>query len=173
MSATGRLLTYVLRHRPDAIGLSLDARGAVPLDALAAALVAHGHAITADELRAIAEADDKGRFALEGETVRARQGHSIAVVLDLVEREPPEHLFHGTSQRFVPRIRREGLVRGARHHVHLSKDRATAEAVGKRRSAPVVLVVRAHAMHAAGHKFYRTDNGVWLVDAVPPAFLVG
>lgn len=171
--AAGHLLSYVLRHRPDAIGVSLDARGSIALRELSAALVAHGHALSVEAIGALVAGDDKGRFVIEGERIRARQGHSVPVDLALNPVVPPERLFHGTSSRFLPRIREHGLLRGARHHVHLSPDRATAERVAARRKSPIVLVVGARALHEAGHKFYRTDNGVWLVETVPPAFLIG
>lgn len=116
---------------------------------------------------------DKMRFALseDGASVRANQGRSVAVDLGLVAREPPERLYHGTAQRSVAAIRAQGLVPGARQHVHLSADEATARKVGARHGSPVVLVVRARELHATGHAFYLSDNGVWLTASVPPAWL--
>jgi putative RNA 2'-phosphotransferase len=115
--------------------------------------------------------NDKQRFALsaDGRRIRASQGHSVAVELGLEPREPPAVLFHGTADRNLDSIRAEGLRPGRRTHVHLSADEATATAVGRRHGRPVVLRVHAGRMHAAGHAFYRSDNGVWLTARVPAA----
>lgn len=170
-SAQSRFLSLVLRHRPEAIGLRLDAQGWAAVDELLAALAAHGRSMTRAELEALVRDSDKQRFALRGDRIRASQGHSIAVDLGLVPREPPAVLYHGTIARVLPSIRREGLIKGSRTHVHLSADRETALRVGARRGEPVLLRISAAAMHAAGHAFFCSDNGVWLVDAVPPRFL--
>jgi putative RNA 2'-phosphotransferase len=114
---------------------------------------------------------DKQRFALDGDRIRASQGHSVRVDLGLTPLPPPPVLFHGTPERNVPAILREGLRRGDRHHVHLSPDARTATAVGARRGRPAVLSVDAAAMADDGHVFLRSANGVWLVDAVPPQYL--
>jgi putative RNA 2'-phosphotransferase len=169
--ASGKLLSYLLRHHPEAMGLPMDARGWVAIDALLDALSRHGHVTSRDELAAVVASDDKGRFSLEDGRIRARQGHSVPVELDLVALPPPPRLFHGTVARAWVTIRREGLKRGARHHVHLSSDRETAAKVGARRARPVVLSIDAGSMHAAGHTFFRSENGVWLVEHVPVAFL--
>ncbi len=116
--------------------------------------------------------NDKRRFAFsrDGTHIRANQGHSVEVDLKLVAVEPPTRLFHGTAPRFLDSIRSQGLVAGARHHVHLSATRDVAEAVGRRRGEPVVLTVAALDMAHAGHVFFQSANGVWLVAAVPPEF---
>lgn len=170
-SAKSRFLSYVLRHRPDAIGLRLDAQGWVALDELLAALAAHGRPTRRDELVEIVRSSDKQRFALRDDRIRASQGHSVPVDLGLVPQEPPQVLYHGTVARALASIRREGLIKGSRTHVHLSADRETALKVGARRGQPVLLRVSAAAMHTAGHAFFCSDNGVWLVEAVPPRFL--
>ena len=108
---------------------------------------------------------------MSGELIRANQGHSVEVDLQLEEREPPETLYHGTVERFLSSILKEGLVRGKRHHVHLSKDVETARKVGARRGKPVILEVDSGRMHQEGQKFYLSANGVWLTDAVPPGYL--
>ena len=108
---------------------------------------------------------------MSGELIRANQGHSVEVDLQLEEREPPEFLYHGTVERFLPSILEEGLIRGKRHHVHLSKDFETARKVGSRRGKPVILQVDAGRMHWDGHKFLLSANGVWLTDSVAPAYL--
>ncbi len=169
--AASKLLTYVLRHAPESIGVTLDAQGWVAIDVLLAALAAHGRPLDRDALLDVVRTSDKQRFAIEGDRIRANQGHSVAVDLALEPIEPPSVLFHGTVARFLEAIRREGLVRGARTHVHLSADVETARRVGARRGAPVILRVDAGVMHREGHAFFRSDNGVWLVEHVPPRFL--
>jgi putative RNA 2'-phosphotransferase len=174
MSVTvSKFLSLVLRHDPARIGITLDAAGWTDVAALLAACAAHGVVVSRDELAAIVAGSDKQRFALsaDGARIRANQGHSVEVDLQLAPAAPPARLFHGTVAAVVPAIRAEGLVRGERHHVHLSADVETARRVGGRRGEPVLLTVRADAMAAAGHVFYRADNGVWLVDHVPPGFL--
>ena len=168
-----RRLSFVLRHRPDSIGLQLDAAGWVEVDTLLSALAQHGRSVPRSALQRCVDTNDKQRFELstDGQRIRARQGHSVPVELGYTPVAPPPVLFHGTVPRVVERIRAEGLVPGRRHHVHLSADRATATTVGRRRGRPVILTVDAAAMAAAGHTFFRTDNGVWLTDAVPPPFL--
>jgi putative RNA 2'-phosphotransferase len=118
--------------------------------------------------------NDKQRFAIsdDGRAIRARQGHSIDVDLQLVPLAPPPLLYHGTAERFIISIREQGLVRRSRQHVHLSPDVPTAIKVGQRHGKPVVLTVKSAAMHGDGYHFYRAENGVWLVDSVPVAFLV-
>ncbi|AGL13658.1 RNA 2'-phosphotransferase [Actinoplanes sp. N902-109] len=169
-----RRMSMVLRHRPEAAGLTLDANGWVPVADLLAAL-----GIGRDILDAVVSGNDKSRFAVatgaDGvERIRASQGHSrrVAVDLGLTPAQPPAVLFHGTPRQNVPSIMRDGLRPGSRHHVHLSPDVATATRVGRRRSGDiVVLAVQAAAMAAAGHVFHRSDNGVWLTEAVPPHHL--
>jgi len=126
-----------------------------------------------DELIDCVETNDKQRFAFDetGDRIRANQGHSVEVDLQLEEREPPEFLYHGTVERFLPSILKEGLVRGKRHHVHLSKDVETARKVGARRGKPVILTADAGRMHKERHTILLSANGVWLTDSVAPAYL--
>jgi putative RNA 2'-phosphotransferase len=169
-----RFLSLVLRHDPGRIGVALDRAGWTDVGALLAACDAHGVPITRDELEEIVSTSDKQRFALseDGTRIRANQGHSVTVDLELPPATPPELLYHGTNRRALAGIRERGLVRGARHHVHLSADVETAKRVGGRRGKPVVLTVKAAGMAAAGHTFHRSHNGVWLVASVPVGFLV-
>ena len=171
--ATSRRLSYVLRHRPDSIGVTLDPGGWVEVDALLAALARHGTAVDRGALEAIVRGSDKQRFALsaDGLRIRAQQGHSIAVDLGHAEATPPALLYHGTVARFVASIQATGLVRGRRHHVHLSATRDAAEQVGRRRGDPVILEIRTAEMVAAGHRFWVTPNQVWLTDHVPPTYI--
>ncbi|MEU1377144.1 RNA 2'-phosphotransferase [Streptomyces triculaminicus] len=166
-----KYLSLHLRHQPESIGISLDAQGWVDVDVLLTAAAAHGFPVGRQELEHVVATNDKRRFALEGDRIRAQQGHSVAVDLGLPAAEPPPYLYHGTVGRNVAAIRSEGLSPMNRHHVHLSADRETATRVGARRGKPVVLAVDAAAMHAAGHVFRVTGNGVWLAERVPPRFL--
>ena len=169
-----KLLALALRHDPSVLGLTLDARGWADVDAVLAGLAKQGEALTRDELEDLVAGSDKQRYALspDGARIRANQGHSIDVDLELPQKAPPAVLFHGTVARFVPSIRAKGLLRGARTHVHLSVDEKTANVVASRRAGEQVLLrVRAADMHRAGHAFYRSENGVWLTGHVPPEFL--
>lgn len=162
-----RILSYVLRHAPQEIGLTLDAGGwADVTDLLARATVD----MTRDDLHRIVSTSDKTRFALseDGSRIRANQGHSVPVDLGLAACTPPDRLYHGTVVRFLEAIEAEGLRPMERHHVHLSPDIDTARAVGARRGPPVILSVDAAAMQAEGALFFRSENGVWLTDSVPP-----
>ncbi|MEJ1971139.1 MAG: RNA 2'-phosphotransferase [Lacunisphaera sp.] len=168
-----KLLSRVLRHEPERLGLRLDAAGWVPVDALLAACERERVPLTREKLAQLVAASDKQRFAFD-ETrtrLRANQGHSVAVELGYEPKAPPETLYHGTVDKFLPSIRAQGLRKGGRHHVHLSADVATAVKVGSRRGRPVILTVRSGAMHRDGHAFFLSANGVWLVDTVPTAYL--
>lgn len=169
-----KLLAFGLRHDPGALELTLDEAGWTGTDAVLAGFARRGEPMTRAELEEVVATSDKKRFAFsaDGTRIRASQGHSVDVELGLAPREPPEPLFHGTSERVLEVILREGLNAGARTHVHLSADERTAEMVAKRREGPhVILRVRAAAMHAEGLAFFLSENGVWLTAHVPPRFL--
>ncbi|MFD6528531.1 RNA 2'-phosphotransferase [Streptomyces sp. NPDC060184] len=166
-----KYLSKHLRHQPERIGLTLDPNGWVDVTELLEATARHHFPITRAELEHVVAVNDKQRFTLEGDRLRANQGHTVAVDLDLPPAEPPPFLYHGTVARSLAAIRAEGLRPMARHHVHLSPDRETATRVGARRGSPVVLFVDAAAMHRAGHVFRVSANGVWLADSVPPEYL--
>src|SRR6516225_10177512 len=168
-----KYLAKYLRHAPHELGLTLEPGGWVPVDDLLAAARRHGFPISYDDLAECLETNGKQRFAFDvsGELIRANQGHSVEVDLQLEEREPPQTLYHGTVERFLPSILKDGLVRGKRHHVHLSKDVETATKVGARRGKPVILKIDAGRMRRDGHRFFLSANGVWLTDAVPPIYL--
>ena len=171
--STSKRLSLVLRHRPDSIGLRLDAHGWVDVPALLDALARHGTPVSRDELDRVVETNDKQRFEwdLQSDRIRARQGHSVEVDLELEAATPPPRLFHGTPLRNLDSILATGLDRRRRHHVHLSSDVMTAHTVGARRGEHAVLCVDAAAMVAAGHTFWLTSNGVWLTGDVPPGYL--
>lgn len=169
-----KFLSLVLRHQPEVIGLQLDEEGWVEVDAFLVASKQHGKEITLEVLHEVVASNDKKRFALseDGLRIRASQGHSVSNVnLKLAAETPPETLYHGTVSAFLESIRSSGLEKRSRNHVHLSPDEATAIKVGSRRGKAVVLRVDAAAMHADGHCFFRSANGVWLVDAVPVKYL--
>jgi len=168
-----KFLSKHLRHDPAGLGLTLEAGGWVAVDGLLAACARRGVVLSRELLAQVVASSDKQRFAFdaEGLRIRANQGHSVAVDLQLRPQTPPARLFHGTTAASLSAIEREGLRKMQRHHVHLSADEATARRVGGRRGRAVLLVVDAAAMHAAGSLFYCSDNGVWLVDAVAPEFL--
>lgn len=170
---TSKFLSQILRHQPERVGLRLDSAGWVSVAELLDAVNRHGTALTLDQLKHVVATNDKMRFAFseDGQRIRASQGHSIKVDLRYEPQAPPEFLYHGTPERFVASIRATGLNKGQRHHVHLSPDPETATKVGRRRGRPVVLKVRSGDMHQVGYVFYRSANGVWLVDHVPPQFI--
>lgn len=168
-----RFLSYLLRHRPDSIGLQLDAGGWAMIDDLVRLSANSRTPLSASTIAAIVQSSDKQRFVLspDGTRVRANQGHSVDIDLGLAPTTPPPVLFHGTAQRFLASIERDGLQPRGRQHVHLSRERETAVTVGRRHGQPVVLRVDAAALHAAGQPFFVSANGVWLVAAVPPRYL--
>jgi len=170
---TSKFLSLVLRHDPGKIGIVLDDAGWTDVAALLAACAVHGVVITRAELDQLVASSDKQRYALspDGARIRANQGHSVDVDLDLPSATPPARLYHGTVADVLSAIRAEGLTRRARHHVHMSADLETALKVGGRRGKAVILNVRAQEMEAAGHVFFRSANGVWLTDHVPPGFI--
>ncbi len=165
-----KFLSLVLRHDPGKIGLALDAGGWAEVDEIVAKA---GFPVTPDEIAEVVRTSDKQRFSLseDGTRIRANQGHSVAVDLGLEPVAPPDVLFHGTGEGTVAAILAEGLKPMARAHVHLSPDRETAVKVGQRHGRPVVLVVRAADLAAAGQPFFLSVNGVWLTGPVAPEFL--
>jgi putative RNA 2'-phosphotransferase len=174
LSDASKFLSYVLRHRPDAIGISLDPGGWTDIAALIAAAIAAGKQLDHALIQTVVATCDKKRFAIseDGLRIRAVQGHSTAsVYIDYPEKTPPEWLYHGTATRFLESIRNDGLQSGTRQYVHLSQDTHTAAAVGQRYGKPVVLKIKALHMHEQGFAFYQAENGVWLTSAVPALFL--
>lgn len=169
-----KFLSYVLRHNPDAIGLTLDPHGWTSVDELLGKAEAAGTPIERGLLLRVVNENDKQRFALseDGLRIRANQGHSLKVDLALPESQPPAILFHGTADRFLDSIRAAGLVAGSRHDVHLSTNRETAEKVGQRHGVPIVLAVDAERMSNDGYRFRCSENGVWLTETVPPNYIL-
>lgn len=168
-----KYLSKHLRHQPERLGLALAPGGWVGVDELLAACARHNFPVSRAELEEVVARNDKRRFSFDesGARIRANQGHSVDVDLQLERAAPPPVLYHGTSEHAVAPILEGGLRRMARHHVHLSPDVETARRVGARRGRPVVFAVDAAAMTEAGHDFYVSANGVWLVEHVPAAYL--
>lgn len=168
-----KYLARHLRHQPERIGIELDEHGWVPVEELLRAAGEHGFPVSREELTQVVAANDKQRYVLDTERdrIRASQGHSVAVDLELPPAIPPQRLYHGTVARFLDAIRSQGLRPMNRHAVHLSPERETAQRVGARRGRPVVLPVAAGAMHRDGHTFQLSANGVWLTAEVPPRYL--
>lgn len=171
---TSKFLSYVLRHQPESIGLTLDSEGWANIDTLIACAATDNRQLDKALLVRIVENSDKKRFAIspDGLSIRAVQGHSSAQVdIGYQEKTPPATLYHGTATRFIQSIQEQGLIAGSRQYVHLSAEEATAISVGQRHGKPVVLKIDALAMHGQDFIFYQADNGVWLTKAVPVAFI--
>lgn len=169
-----RFLSYVLRHKPESIGLNLDTEGWAAIDKLLSCANQSGQALDTNTIRAVVEISDKKRFAIseDGLRIRAVQGHSTdSVSISYVEKVPPEILYHGTAERFLESILKEGLKSGSRQYVHLSDNIKTAHSVGQRHGKPIILKIKALQMHQQGFKFFQADNGVWLIEQVPAIFL--
>ncbi|PJJ60423.1 RNA 2'-phosphotransferase [Hymenobacter chitinivorans] len=173
LTRLSKFLSLHLRHQPQALGLTLAEGGWVSVAELLAGCARHGQPITRAQLEEVVTSNDKQRFAFDesGTRIRAQQGHSVEVDLQLLPATPPAVLFHGTVPAALPAIRQEGLQKRQRHHVHLSPDEATARRVGQRRGQPLILAIEAGAMQQAGFVFYESGNGVWLTDHVPPQYL--
>lgn len=166
-------ISLVLRHKPDAASIQLDENGWANVDELINGINSTGKKLDMEKLEEIVATDEKGRYSFnEDKTlIRANQGHSIPVDVELTEQEPPEFLYHGTAERFLEDIQVEGLKPMSRLYVHLSKDKETAIKVGKRHGGPVVLQVKSGEMFRNGNKFYLSENGVWLIKSVPAKYL--
>lgn len=162
-------ISLVLRHKPDAAGIALDEHGWADVDELIAGINSTGRKIDMAILEEIVATDEKGRYNFNEDKslIRANQGHSVQVDVELKEQEPPEFLYHGTAEKFLGNILTEGLKPMSRLYVHLSEDIVTANKVGKRHGNPVVLKVHSGEMCRVGIKFYLSENGVWLTKAVP------
>lgn len=172
----GKYMSYLLRHHPEDAGLDMDSHGWVSSDALVEAVQTEYPDIPfdLDVLCELVASNDKKRYSFPDDGcmfIRANQGHSFHVDLDLLSVEPPEILYHGTADRFVDSIMCEGLLPQSRTHVHLSPDYDTAVEVGKRHGRPQVLVVRAYEMWEDGFEFFLSENGVWLVERVPVVYI--
>jgi putative RNA 2'-phosphotransferase len=168
-----KYLAKHLRHQPERLGLELLPGGWVSVDALLFAASQDEFEISLSDLQQVVLTNDKQRFAFDfsGLLIRANQGHSTEVDLQLTAQIPPATLYHGTPVTAVTSILTTGLQKMSRHHVHLTTDVKIAHQVGARRGNSVIFAVDTHDMANDRHQFYRADNGVWLVDRVPPQYL--
>jgi putative RNA 2'-phosphotransferase len=169
-----KFLSFVLRHQPQTIGLTLDAQGWANIDELITCANQSGKSLTQSLIEEVVQTNDKKRFTIseDGLRIRAAQGHSTpSVAIAYAEKTPPEFLYHGTASRFLAAIKEQGLLPGSRHYVHLSIDVESAAAVGQRHGKPVILKIKALLMARQGFKFHRADNGVWLTKTVPLNFI--
>lgn len=174
MKKTSVFISLILRHKPEVIGISLDNHGWADVNELIAGINATGkYQIDMPMLEEIVRTDNKQRYSFnEDKTkIRANQGHSIQVDVELKEVQPPELLYHGTGEKYVESIRKEGLISKSRLYVHLSKDLETAVNVGSRHGKPHIFTVHTGAMYRNGFVFYLSENGVWLTKTVPTEYL--
>ena len=169
---TSKYISLILRHKPEAAGVTLDEHGWANVGELIAG-VCKTHPLDMETLEEIVRTDPKGRYSFNEDhtLIRANQGHSVPVDVELPEKQPPEILFHGTGEKYVSSILATGLVPGSRLYVHLSADRLTARKVGARHGRPVIFSVDTLRMAADGFKFFLSVNGVWLTKRVPPEYL--
>lgn len=168
-----KFLSLILRHRPEVIGLNLDDNGWASVEELLAKAPKGQMRISFEELKEVVDNNDKKRFAFSEDftMICANQGHSLKVDLKLEEKTPPGLLYHGTATHNIGSIKGQGLIKGQRHHVHLSADKETAMKVGGRHGKPVVLTIAAMNMYQSGIIFYQSENGVWLTDHVAVQFI--
>ena len=166
---TSKYLSLILRHKPDTIGLSLNENGWVSIQDLIDAANANDHDISRELLDEVVFTNDKQRFSYshDGQMIRANQGHSVPINLELEAIDPPDILYHGTVERLLDSIIASGLKKMKRQYVHLSATIETARNVGKRRGKPLVLSVNSGSMNRDGYAFFLSQNGVWLTDSVP------
>ncbi len=168
-----KLLSLVLRHRPESIKIELDENGWTDVSELLEKMNEHNQPISLDILKLVVETNAKKRFAFNDNysKIRANQGHSVDVELGYTPQSPPEILYHGTGEKSVASIWATGIKKRDRHHVHLSADFETAIKVGQRHGNPFVFEVLAGEMNKNNFPFYKSDNGVWLTDFVPFEYL--
>lgn len=168
-----KFLSLILRHRPQMVGIELGKNGWVETEELLNAIQKNGRNISLEDVRRVVATNDKQRFAFnEDESlIRANQGHSVKIELNYDAVKPPRVLYHGTAEKYMNGIRREGLRKMRRHHVHLSSSIETASKVGVRHGRLVLLQVDAEGMYKSGIVFYCSENGVWLTEHVPPQFI--
>lgn len=172
LTRISKYISLILRHKPEVIGIELDAHGWADVEALLAG-IGKKYPIDREILEEIVRSDGKQRYSFSEDRtmIRANQGHSIQVDVELPASEPLETLYHGTAERFAASIEAQGLLPGSRLYVHLSSDAETAEKVGRRHGKPLIYLIDAGQMHRDGYTFYLSANGVWLTKAVPAQYL--
>ena len=172
-SKMGKFLALILRHQPEVVGIKLDSNGWADVKELISGINKTSRYFTFEHLEEIVRTDNKQRYSFnEDKTkIRANQGHSVNVDVQLEEREPPEILYHGTGKKYIDSISKQGLLPQTRLYVHLSATKDTAEKVGQRHGTPHIYKVLSGQMHKDGYKFYKSVNGVWLTKCVPVKYL--
>ena len=174
LTEISKFISLILRHKPEAIGITLDNHGWADVNELIEGVAKQNKGFNMTMLEEIVRTDNKQRYSFNDDKtkIRANQGHSVKVDVELEEKEPPSILYHGTATRFLGSITKQGLLHMSRLYVHLSKDMETATKVGTRHGSPVVLEVDAEKMYKDGYRFYLSDNGVWLTKEVPTIYLI-
>ncbi len=172
-TSLSRFLSLILRHKPWVIGITLDEHGWADVDELIPGINHSGREIDMELLEEIVAEDEKGRYSFSEDKrlIRANQGHSIPVDVELEEKCPPDVLYHGTATRFIDSIKEQGIRSMSRLYVHFSLDQDTAVKVGRRHGKPQVLTVDAKRMYNDGIKFYLSHNGIWLTKYVAPEYI--
>lgn len=168
-----KFLSLILRHKPETVGITLDENGWADVGELLQKINKGGRTIDFETLEKIVRENDKQRFSFNDDKtkIRANQGHSIQVDVELEKKIPPEFLYHGTIERNSNSIETNGILKGSRLYVHLSADIETAQKVATRRKgSPIIYKISALAMHEDGYIFYQSKNGVWLTEFVPPKY---
>jgi putative RNA 2'-phosphotransferase len=168
-----KFMSRILRHQPDSIGISLDENGWANVQSLINGMNKANRNVSLDDIKEIVATNDKKRFKFSDDytKIRANQGHSVEVAVEMEKTIPPDILYHGTATRFLASIKSEGLKPQKRLHVHLSSDKETAMKVGQRHGNPVILTINATKMHNDGLDFFLSDNGVWLTSIVPVSYI--
>lgn len=174
LKETSQFLSLILRHKPEVIGITLDEHGWANVDELVRGVAKTYKEFNLKTLERIVESDEKQRYSFNDNhtLIRANQGHSIPVDVELEKVVPPECLYHGTGVKYKESIDKQGLIPKSRLYVHLSSDVKTALTVGKRHGDPIVYTVISGKMHKDGYEFFKSVNGVWLTKSVPPQYLV-
>ena len=172
LTDTSKFLSLILRHKPETIEIKLDEHGWADVSELISG-ISKTRPFDMKMLEEIVRTDSKQRYSFNKDKtlIRANQGHSISVDVELEKKTPPEFLYHGTGEKFVSSIDKEGLLSKSRLYVHLSKDTDTAVKVGSRHGKPVVYRVAAGKMADDGYEVFLSVNGVWLTKAVPAEYL--
>ena len=174
MVETSKFMSLVLRHQPQKIGIELEQNGWADTSALISGMNRAGYRVTLEDIKEVVTTNDKQRFKFNDDytKIRANQGHSVNVDVELLESKPPDVLYHGTATRFIQAIKNDGLIPKSRLYVHLSKDVDTAVNVGSRHGKVAVLTIDSARMYENGFRFYLSDNNVWLTKTVPAEYIL-
>ena len=174
LQSISRYISLILRHKPEVIGITIDEHGWANVEELIQGIAKNNPGFNKEILEEIVQTDNKQRYSFNDDKIliRANQGHSIPVDVELEEKEPPKILYHGTGEKYIASIDQNGLIPKSRLYVHLSKDVETAKAVGKRHGKEVVYSINSEQMYKDGYKFYLSKNGVWLTKRVPVKYVM-